>query len=735
MDSKILFLKREYFLPLLFFIAAIAFTEAQKKQIELTDIYEQGQFRVASLGGFNFLKDGISYSKLKEGKIIRLDLASGLEKEIIFDAGRDAKQIPNFKVESYQFSSDENKILIQTNSERLYRYSSFEEAYVFDRGTKQLTRIFSPGKVMYPTISPSSENVAFVYNNDLYFQNLSDGKSQRISKDGQKNKIINGASDWVYEEEFTLTRSFEWSPDGKKLVYIRTDESEVKEFSLEYYRDAAYPEVYTFKYPKVGEKNSKLTVWTYDLKSKKNKKLPVSSDMEGTEGYIPRIHWTKNSQQVCITWINREQNNVRLYLSDVKGKQLVKLYEEKNKYYIDIHDHLEFIDDQNQFLWQSEKDGQNAMYLMDGAGREIKRITPDGMELTNWYGRSADGQRVYFQVSTQRGLERQICSTKLDGSDFKQISSGDGTHDAQFSQGAKLMVHSHSKINTPPIHTIRDSDGKLIRALEENKSLNERLEQYQISQVEILTVPNRHNDVLNALMIKPLDFDPNKKYPVFMYLYGGPGSQQVMNKWNSFRYYGWLQMIAQKGYIVCVVDNRGTGGRGEEFKKITQKQLGKFETEDQIDAARFLASKPYVDGKRIGIFGWSYGGYMSTLCLLKGNDVFKAAIAVAPVTNWKWYDSVYTERYMGTTESNPTGYLENSPVYFADRLKGNFLLVHGMADDNVHFQNSVEMVNAFIHHKKQFETYYYPNRNHGIGGDNATIHLFTKMTQFVYEKI
>ncbi|MBK9271868.1 MAG: S9 family peptidase [Saprospiraceae bacterium] len=735
MDYKALFLKDKSWIGFAFLLFFTCQVFSQKKQIELADVYEYGVFRTAGIGGFNFLKDGISYTRSQSNLILKFDLRTGKVTDTLFDANKHAAEISGFKMDQYQFSGDESKILLFTKTEALYRYSGFSDVYVFDRLSKSIHRVFAKGKVMYPSFSPASDKVAFVFENNLYYQRLSDGKIVQVTKDGRKNEIINGASDWVYEEEFTLTRAYEWSPDGKNLVFIRTDESEVREFSLEYYKDEAYPEIYRFKYPKVGEKNARLTVWVHHLKKGSNRQLAVHSDMNGMEGYIPRIGWTKNNHQIWVNWINREQNWLKLYLVDlVKNKEQV-LYEEKSKYYIDIHDHLQFMDAENSFIWQSEKDGEVAMYLMDGKGNLKNRITPAGKEMTEWYGFSEDGTTAFFQIADQRGMDRQICSVSLNGSNFKTITTAAGCHSAQFSAGAKLMVHTYSQINVPPVSSIRSSDGELIRILEDNSKLKSILNQYQISEVETMSISNRNNEALNALMIKPKDFNPNKRYPVFMYLYGGPGSQQVMNKWNSFRYFGWLQMIAQKGYIVCIVDNRGTGGRGEEFKKMTYLQLGKYETEDQIDAAKYLSTLPFVDGSRIGIFGWSYGAYMSSLCLLKGNDVFKAAIAVAPVTNWKWYDSAYTERYMGTTQSNPDGYRENSPVYFADRLKGNYLLIHGMADDNVHFQNAVEMVNALIHHKKQFDTYFYPNRNHGISGDNATIHLFTKMTQFVYEKI
>lgn len=736
MDHLVFFLnKQRGFYYILFLLFASPWTNAQKKTLELHQIYEQNLLRPASVSGFNFMKDGLSFSRKSADKIIKFDLASGSELEVIFDAALVSDGILKGKLEGYQFSSDEQKILLLSASQSLYRYSSFVDCYVYDRIKKSLIRIFPEGKIMYPSLSPSGNQIAFIFENNIYIQDLQKNKRVQVTKDGAKNNIINGASDWVYEEEFVLTRAFEWSPDGTNILFLKTNESRVREFSIEYFKDQVYPEIYKFKYPKVGEENAELSVWNYSLKTKKSKMLPVGSVRNGENGYIPRIQWSANPQEACIRWMNRDQNLTQLHLVNVSSAKSRLLFEEKNKYYIEVHDDLHFKMDGSSFYWMSEMDGENAMFEIGMDGKIKRRITPGGKELTEFYGFSEDHKYAYFQAATERGLERQIYRVNIDGSGLTSISKGPGTHAAQFSVGAKLFVHSFSQINSPPIHQICDATGQSLRILEDNQKLIKTLESFKLSAVEMTTIYNRNQEALNALMIKPADFDPTKKYPVLMYLYGGPGSQEVMNKWNSFRYYPWLQMIAQKGYVIVVVDNRGTGGRGEAFKKCTYKRLGELETEDQIDAAKYLASLSFIDGNRIGIFGWSYGGYMSSLCILKGNDVFKSAIAVAPVTNWKWYDSVYTERYNGTETNNAQAYKDHSPVYFADLLKGNYLLVHGMADDNVHFQNTAEMVNALVKSKKQFDTYFYPNRHHGIRGDNATIHLFTKMTQFVYEKI
>lgn len=705
------------------------FLFGQDKLFTLEDIYEKGTFAAKGVPHFSFMKDGVHYTRLTGTQISKYAIADGKVVEILFDASSQT----NFKgkLESYSFSQDENNLLLATASEAIYRYSFVAEYFVYNRVTKKLNRIFPKGKIKYPSFDPTGTKVAFVFENNIYYQDLNDQKIIQITKDGAINKIINGASDWVYEEEFTLTKAYEWSPSGDQIAFIRFDESKVKEFTLEYYKNEVYPEKYTFKYPKVGEDNAVLTVWNYHLKKKKAKQLNIGSR---EDDYLPRMMWTLDNNELCLTWMNRDQNHLKLILVNTKQNTSRILLEEKSKYYIDIQDHLKFLENQ-KFLWSSEMDGYNHLYLYNMNGALEKQLTSGNEELSEFYGYNEDKSKILCQFAVNSGLERQVRLVDVRTGVSLPIGSTSGYQSVQASPGLKYLVLSSSDIKSPTQYTIIDSRGNKIRDLELNLALVTKMKDYKLSEVELTKIPNSSGDLMNAAIIKPKDFVMGKKYPVFMFLYGGPGSQQVMNRWNSFGYYWWLQMLAQKGYIICVVDNRGTGGRGEEFKKMTYLQLGKYETEDQIDAAKYLGKLDFVDAGRIGIFGWSYGGYMSSLCILKGNDVFKSAIAVAPVTNWKWYDSIYTERYMRRTKDNAKGYEENSPVYFADRLKGNYLLVHGMADDNVHFQNSIEMADALIKNRKQFETYYYPNKNHGIGGVHARMHLFTKMTDFVLNKI
>lgn len=711
----------------------VTFSISAQKLITIDDIYSKFEFRTKSVPGFNFMKDGRHYSARRDGDIKKFDITTGSLVETIFDA-KEHKDKAGFSGDysGYTFSEDESLMLIESEDESIYRYSSKVNCYIFDRKKNVLAQVYPYGKIVNPMFSPDGEKIAFVFNNNLYYKNLKNNNITQITTDGSVNKIINGMSDWVYEEEFGFTRAFYWSPDSKKIAFIRFDESQVPQFTMQLYNDEMYPTDQTFKYPKVGEKNAEVSTFIYDITQGKSSKADLG-DMN--DMYIPRVKWTMDANQLCVFKMNRHQNHLQLYIVDVKNSKSSVFHEEKNKYYIDITDDLTFLKDGKSFVWASEKEGYNQLYLMGMDGKQKVKLTTGNYDVTQFYGVDEKNKKVYFQAAEKSPMERHVFSIDLDGKNLTNMTpSLIGTNNAQFSSTFDYFSNSHSTINTAPTYVVYDRKGKNIRTIEDNINYGKTQESYGVSSVEFFSFTTSENVILNGWMIKPRDFNPTRKYPVFMTQYSGPGSQSVTDSWKGTGYW-WNQMIAQAGYIVVCVDGRGTGGRGEEFEKMTYLQLGHYETIDQIEAAKYMGKQSYVDKERIGIFGWSYGGYMSSLCILKGNDVFKAAIAVAPVTNLKWYDSVYTERYMRTTAENAKGFADNSPVYFADRLKGNYLLVHGMADDNVHFQHSVEMANALIKANKQFDTYYYPNRNHGIYGDNATIHLYTKMTNFIFEKI
>lgn len=720
-------------LLLLFIAVTLTTTSFSQKEITTEDLWQNYTFFAKSVPGFNFLKDGKHYTRLQENTIKKYDLTTG---EFVSDilVGADLKDNAGFggKIGSYTFSDDESKIMIKSESQQIYRRSSKAKFHVYDTNTKSLTSVWDKeDKIGYATFDPTAKKVAFTFENDLYYKDLESRVITQITQDGEQNKIINGSTDWVYEEEFSFAKAFFWSADGAKLAFIRFNETAVKEFTMTKYNNELYPEYETFKYPKVGEKNAEVSAHTYCLEKKEISKVDIGDE---NDIYIPRVKWTKDKNKLVVFKMNRHQNDLTLFLTDAKKNKTKVLLNEKNKYYIDITDNLTFLDDKNHFIWTSEKDGFNHIYLYDMDGNQKAALTKGGYDVTNFYGVDEENKKVYYQAAEASALRKQVFEVNLDGTGKKVITKKTGTNNAQWSSTFDYFVNSQSTINSAGTYTVHDRSGNVVRVIEDNAGMKDIQKEYGVAPVEFFTFKTSEGVELNGWMIKPASFDSSKKYPVFMTQYSGPGSQQVTDGWKGNNYW-WYQQIAQHGYIVACIDPRGTGGRGEEFKKMTYLQLGKYETIDQIEAAKYLGGLDYTDASRIGIYGWSYGGYMSSLCILKGNDVFKSAIAVAPVTSWKWYDTVYTERYMRTLKENEAGYNENSPVYFADQLKGNYLLVHGIADDNVHFQNSAEMMNALIKANKQFDTYSYPNRNHGIYGDNARMHLWTKMNDFIFNKI
>lgn len=702
-----------------------------QKEIMLEDIWARPTFQSKSVPGFNFTADGKHYLRLENNAIRRYDITTGALVDTLLNAENLQNTEGNkIKIAGYTFSNDQSLLLLETEPEGIYRHSKVAIYYVYNRANKSLTSVHDAAKQMYPDCSPDAGKIAFVVDNNILVKDLKSGKTSPVTKDGEKNKIINGAADWVYEEEFTLTRAFEWSPDGKYLAFIRFDESEVPQFTMETYTDALYPTPVTFKYPKVGEKNAVVSLHVYDLTE--NKIIPC--DLGNLDDmYIPRIKWTPENKLLAFV-MNRHQNHLQILQVNPQSGASKLFMEEKNEWYIDIHDDMTFLPEGNGFIWSSEQDGYQHLYWYESSGKLKKQLTKGNFDVTTFYGLDAKNSKIYYQAAARSPMQREVYEMDIKSGKSRTLAGTPGWNNAQFSNSFDYYVLTHATANTAPEIAVYNRKAEKIRALESNQRMAELQKEYGMTPLEFFQFKTSEGVDLNGYMIKPADFDPAKKYPVFMFLYGGPNSQQVTDNWKGANYF-WFQMLAQKGYIVACVDNRGTGARGQEFRKMTYLKLGHYETIDQIEAARYLGNLPYTDADRIGIFGWSYGGYMSSLCILKGNDVFKAAIAVAPVTNWKWYDTVYTERYMRTEKENAAGYKENSPVYFADRLKGSYLLIHGMADDNVHFQNTVEMANALIKANKQFDTYFYPNRNHGIYGGTTRLHLYTRMTDFIMKNI
>tara|TARA_Y100000385_G_scaffold291989_1_gene375463 strand:+ start:58773 stop:60815 length:2043 start_codon:yes stop_codon:yes gene_type:complete len=680
------------------------------------------------------MNDGVHYTLLDNDrgstqKINQYAYATGELVKTIVDLSTvevsELKGAP-FRVDGYSFSSDEQKLLFSTQTEKIYRHSTRSKNFVYDLASKKIT-VLSTGKQRYATFSPSGNQVAFVRDNNLFVKDLESGKESQITKDGKKNTIINGATDWVYEEEFAFDKAFFWSPNGNYIAYYRFDESKVREFNMPTY-GSLYPQDNPFKYPKAGEDNSSVSVKVVEIKTGTSSTYQTNENTE----YIPRVKWSANEESVVIYTMNRHQSSLELINYNPKTKAASTLYKEESSTYIDITDNFYVVGDNSGFIYTSEKSGYNHLHYQNWSGTKNKQITKGNWEVTEVYGYEPKSGSIYFQAAKNSPMDREVYRTSIKGGEPKKVTQLAGWNESTFSKGFKYFINYHSTATSPYYISLHKNNGKEIRVLKDNTVLNQTLAKLDISKPEFMTIPV-NGEKLNASIIKPSNFDFSKKYPVLMYVYGGPGSQTVKNSWGGANYL-WYQMMTQKGYIVVSVDNRGTGARGEKFKKITYKQLGKYETEDQISAAKWLANESYVDVDRIGIWGWSYGGYMSSLCLFKGYDVFKTAMAVAPVTNWKYYDSIYTERYMQTPEEN-SGYDENSPITHVDSLQGNYLLVHGTGDDNVHFQNSIEMVTALQKANKQFDFMMYPNKNHGIYGGNTRLHLFQKLTDYVEENL
>lgn len=702
-----------------------------QKQITIDEIYSgafrtQGMERLQSMPASNHYTVIHTDRASRSQQIDAYDFATLQKVATLFDT-KVHRQIS--AIDTYDFDASESKMLIGTNSAAIYRRSFLADYYLYDLTNGIFFKVLE--QVQEPLFSPDGTKIAYVKENNLWFYDIARERHVQVTIDGKKNEIINGITDWVYEEEFAFVRAFDWSADSKHIGFIRFDETNVPEFSMTVYGSGLYSSQYDFKYPKAGEKNAIVSVHLYDVvgASLKRAALPLTDD-----SYVARLKFTRDANDLSVQVLNRHQNNLGLYFVNVQSGQSRLVLRETDAAYVDVTDDLTFLKD-NSFIWSSEKSGFNHYYWYDAKGKLKRQLTKGNFDVTSLYGLDEKNQKLFYQSVENGPLNRDIYSVGLNGRHKKQLSSGAGTHSATFSTDFSVFVRTFSNTDTPPSFALCEStSGNVIRPITDNAALLQKLSAYQLPKKEFFTITTPEGVALNAWMIKPADFDASKKYPVFMYQYSGPGSQEVANNWNDANDY-WFMMLAQKGYITVCVDPRGTGFRGAAFKKVTQKELGKYEVEDQIASARIIGNYPYVDGSRIGIFGWSYGGFMSANCLLKGNDVFKMAIAVAPVTSWRFYDTIYTERYMATPAENPSGYDENSPLHHVDKLKGKFLLVHGTADDNVHLHNTMLLVEALVQANKPFEWAVYTDKNHGIYGGKTRVHLYEKMTQFVLDNL
>jgi dipeptidyl-peptidase-4 len=714
---------------LLFTFALSITLPAQNKPVALEEIWN-GTFRTEGLDALRSLNNGKQYTVLNFDRNTKTSSIDIYDYESLNKVGTvvnsdDLPAISNFS--SYEFSADETKVLLVTEREAIFRRSSLAIYYVYDVALKSTIKI-SNTKIQEPTFSPDNSKVAFVSENNIYIFDIATQKTTQVTTDGIKNKIINGVTDWVYEEEFGFVRAFDWNADGSKIAFLQFDETNVPEFSMDVYGTDLYQAQTVFKYPKAGEENAIVSLHLLDVASGKITDVNLDNAY-----YIPRIQWMNDKNRLSVQTLNRHQDHLKIYAVNTKNNSVSVLLEEKDAAYVDITDNLTFLED-DSFIWTSEKDGYNHIYLYNVDGKLMNQITKGNWEVTNFYGYDQNEDKVYYQGTENGAIHRDVYSIESNGKNKKRLTTKEGQNSADFSADFTYFINTFSSATTPPEYTLHKAlTGKKVKDILDNNALLQKLENYQISSKEFSIISVNGND-LNMWMIKPVNFDATKKYPLFMFQYSGPGSQSVSNTWMGSNDY-WYQLLASEGYIIACVDGRGTGLKGRDFKKVTQKELGKFEVEDQISAAKKISELPYIDAARTGIWGWSYGGFMSTNAILKGNDTFEMAIAVAPVTSWRFYDSIYTERYMQTPQENSSGYDENSPFNYPEKLKGKYLLVHGTGDDNVHVQNTMRMIEALVQANKEFDWAIYPDKNHGISGGNTRLHLYTKMTNFIKENL
>ena len=697
------------------------FTLNSAQEITLNKIHS-GYYRTEYIYGINSMNDGEHYTVLEKDGIVKYSYKTGKKIETILEA----------KIQDYTFSHDESKVLVLNEQQPIYRHSFLGKYHVVNLSKNgKITALNNGNWVQEPKFSPDGRFVAFISGNNLYYQDLSSEKITQITFDGEKNKIINGLADWVYEEEFGHADMYQWTKNSESLVFVKFDESQVKEMNMQVFNGNLYPQDFRFKYPKAGEENSKVSVYAYDLKLNKSTQI----DLANFEAYyIPQVFQTAQPNEIAIATSNRHQNKLEIIKINTKNYSIKKILTETDAAWIETDNlSLEFLED-NSFLWASERDGFRHFYWYTPDGKLKKQITKGNWEITDYYGFSPKNSEILVQTTEKGSTNRVVSKINIKTGKKQIVSELNGTNNADFSKSFQYFINTHSSAEQPNTYTLRDFNGKTLRELQNNNSVLKKLQSDGFVTKEFFQIPNKNGDQMNAWMIKPKDFSPNKKYPVLMFQYSGPGSQQVSNAWDG-RNTIWFNLLAQKGYIVLCVDGRGTGYRGTKYKKATYKNLGKYEIEDQIAAAQWIGSQSFVDAGRIGIFGWSFGGYMASLAMTKGSDVFKVGIAVAPVTTWRYYDTIYTERYLQTPQENPQGYDENSPINFADLMKGKYLLIHGTADDNVHYQNAVEMAEALIQKNKEFEFMTYPDKNHGIYGGNTRLHLYQKMTNFILNNL
>ncbi|MCD8073035.1 MAG: S9 family peptidase [Alistipes sp.] len=706
------------------FCILLAWSASGQHMFDYNDI-KNGRFEQKDIKGIRPMADGLHYTILNEGRIEKYSYKTGELAGIILDADYPL----DGKIEDYFFSPDGKQVMVATNLRPVYRHSSVADYTLIDLTTGEHITTFG---IQEPRFVPGGGGIIYVRDNDLYrFRpspagNQTDESSHsRITGDGERGRIINGHTDWVYEEEFGFTRAFEISPGGRYLAWLRFDESLVPEISIDRYTGALYPEPLTFKYPKAGEPNSLVTLHVMDLEEGTVHTIDTGP---GTAQYIPRIGWTPDGG-LFFYKVNRLQNHFELLLCDGQWNPKI-IYQERDRKYIERPDRqtVTFLGKGDRFIVKSERSGYSHLYLHSAEKGVLDTLTRGNWEVTSLV--EVTGDRAYYLSNEGSAIRNNLYSVRLNGKGKAKLTGENGHYSISPAPGFKYFISRFSNVTTPLTVRLHDASGKVIRTLEDNAELRKTIENRKVPPKEFFRISNGKGAQLNCWMIKPVDFDVSKKYPVMMYQYSGPGSQQVIDRWSL----NWLDVLVQEGYIVVCVDGRGTGGRGAEFRKVTYGNLGGPETEDQIAAAKYLATQPFVDMSRIGIYGWSYGGFMALNCILKGADVFKMAIAVAPITSWRFYDTIYTEIYNGLPGDNEWGYDNNSPVNFAGELRGKLLLIHGTADDNVHFQNSMAMTRALVEAGKDFDMMVYPDDNHGMA-PTGRHHVMQKMIDYTLRNL
>lgn len=707
---------------------AFAFVATAQQKITVVDFTEKGTFQQETISSLNWMNDGQFYTALEDNKIVRYDVTTGEADSIIVDG-----QKHSLKIDDYEFSADEKRILLLTEKQSIYRRSFTAEYYILSFKGAELKKLSSKGRQSYATFSPDNTMIAFVRDNNLYYTKLVNMVEYPVTTDGKFGSIINGSSDWVYEEELYLTKAFDWSVDSKKLAYYRFDESKVKEYNLQYWRDGAlYPEDYRYKYPKAGEGNSIVEIKIYNLEINKTLSVDLGEDKDH---YICQMQWTQDPNLLSVVKLNRLQNRLDIFHVNAKMGMPMPIYSDKSKTYLDINyaHKVTYLKTGTHFLYSTEREGYKHYYLHRMDGQLENAVTKGSYEVMDMIGldQSSKNATLYYTSNEGSPLDQHVYKVGVNGKGKTKLSAKSGINKVDMSKDFKYYISfNHSALQPLEVSLWSNKKSELVKVLKDNAKLSETKEKYNLSNKVYFKMEAADRKLLNGYMIQPPKMDSTKQYPLLIFQYSGPGDQKVLNEWAGSNFY-WHQMLVQKGYIVAVIDPRGTGGRGAEFKKSTYKQMGKLESDDLIACGKQLGDLKFVDASRLGIWGWSYGGYMSSLCLFKGAGLFKTAIAVAPVTTWRFYDTIYTERYLQKPQDNPGGYDNNSPITWADRMTGNYLLIHGTGDDNVHVQNAFELQNELIKNGKQFQTFYYPDRNHGIYGGNTRTHLFEMMTNFI----